>query len=469
MTTCTRFLNKTKSEERIAYGTEQFARFKQAIQSLNIEKDDYWKHSNVNFFNKIEKKQPKALLTIKDKGWPRVHSRKRSDEKLTDLIAKTSEKIYPVTSVEENNLAYTLVFNNGALLLKDSNLSSESMLLEVETNETDLSNRYPKSIHSLVKQNHNEPNLMLSLNIALTALQEGLTSEQHEVFIRIPKNVTLAKPLVCLFLDDSASHEKIIIPRVHLHLEQNAALTFLETHKVEHVLLQNTFINITLEAGAKLIHVQELEEGANVNHIHMTHGNLYHNSSYYTFSMQHGSQSSLIEKKFFVKGEGANASFNGLSIGKTRQHFNNIVSLHHETEQTTSQQNYKFVLADRSRGAFTGHLKVFRNAQGVNAGQLCKTLLIGEKSVMYARPQLEIFADDVKCGHGATIGEVNAEELFYLMSRGISQKQALAILSHAFVKEFFINLAEVLGHPQPAITSSDRSTLPTENFLKNFF
>ncbi len=136
-----------------------------------------------------------------------------------------------------------------------------------------------------------------------------------------------------------------------------------------------------------------------------------------------------------VNGEGAHATVNGLFTARGEQHQDNFSHIHHKAAHTTSDQIFKGIMDDQSRGAFTGKIVIHRDAQQVDSSQLNKNLLLSRKAHVDTRPQIEVYADDVKCGHGATVGQINEEEVFYLESRGIPRGQAQKILCHAFGQE----------------------------------
>ncbi len=435
MTTATRPLSKDIAQQRLHYGNQAFARFQHALHNLNLEKDEYWKNSNFSFLNKIEKKQASELIAPAANNASSAHAAIRA--RVAEWV--TGFNTEPATAI-------VLTFVNGTLVPEHcQGLGSKQLILE--TNPELIAKYFTHSLtnFSQTPATAAAPNLMLELNAALAAVKEGSFHETQEVFIRIPQANKLAAPLILLSLDDKGAQDKLIFPRIHLHLETNAALRLIEIHAPTYALLQNSYFNLSLAAGAQCLHIQELCEGTNVNHTHMLHGSLAANSAYTAFSMQQGGQATLLEKCLELQASGAHVDVHGLALAHDRQHFNNIISLHHKSPQTTSSQHYRFILAEHARGAFTGNVVVYRDAQQTHAEQLCKTLLLGEKAVMHTRPQLEIFADDVKCGHGATIGQLAPEEIFYLTSRGISPQAAQTILSTAFAKAFFIALAAALG------------------------
>jgi Fe-S cluster assembly protein SufD len=138
---------------------------------------------------------------------------------------------------------------------------------------------------------------------------------------------------------------------------------------------------------------------------------------------------------FYHQGERIDSTLKGITIIGDKQHVDHHTLVQHATPNCESHQNYKGIFADRSTGVFNGKIYVEKEAQKTDAFQQNNNILIGDKSTINAKPQLEIFADDVKCSHGCTIGQLDDRAMFYMQSRGIPQKEAKALLMYAFSNE----------------------------------
>lgn len=136
-------------------------------------------------------------------------------------------------------------------------------------------------------------------------------------------------------------------------------------------------------------------------------------------------------------GEGSHADFSGLSLVDSGQHNDITLDITHAVPNTTSTETYKTVARGRGRGVFQGKINVVKDAQKTDAAMMAQGLLLSEEAEIFAKPELEIFADDVVCGHGATFGALDEESLFYLMSRGIEKSEAQAMLIRGFLDELF--------------------------------
>ena len=146
---------------------------------------------------------------------------------------------------------------------------------------------------------------------------------------------------------------------------------------------------------------------------------------------------SHVVQDIVLNGDGANANLNALYSAYGKQHVDNHTSIDHRMPNGTSNQLYKGILNDASRAVFNGKVFVRAVAQQTNSYQLNKNLLLGKNCRVDTKPQLEIFADDVKCTHGATIGQLDEDEMFYLQTRCIPRKAATEILAHGFVDDLF--------------------------------
>ncbi len=147
--------------------------------------------------------------------------------------------------------------------------------------------------------------------------------------------------------------------------------------------------------------------------------------------------------KINLSGEAATASLFGLTIGGGNEIMENHIFMRHELGHTESNQTYKSILSDRAMGVFNGKIRVEKGADKSNAYQLNKNILLSDDATMQSKPQLEIFADDVKCTHGATTGQIDREAIFYLKSRGIGENEARKILIEAFVEDLVSGINDV--------------------------
>ena len=234
--------------------------------------------------------------------------------------------------------------------------------------------------------------------------------------------------LVSLGLGDTDFH-----PRHSIHLAGGSKLTLVEISAGQGAYLLNAVEEIHVGAGAHLTHIRLQDEAVGAFHVSTTYARIEAGATYDSFTLNLGARLSRTEIHAQLTGAAAVAHLNAAQILADSQHsdFTSIVS--HLAPESTSRQIVKNVLADRSRAVFQGKIEVARNAQKTDGYQMNQALLLSPDAEIDSKPELEIFAHDVKCSHGATVGELDAEQIFYLRSRGVSDAEARSILVRAFL------------------------------------
>jgi len=197
----------------------------------------------------------------------------------------------------------------------------------------------------------------------------------------------------------------------------------------------NAAVSVRLGAGARVTFVQIDEQGAAVRQIVHTDFRLAADASLRTLTVNRGASLSRADLSARFDGAGAHADFTGLNLIGADQHADISLNVSHAVPDTTSQELFKSVVRGHAKAVFQGKIVVERGAQKTDAKMMAQGLILTEGAQVNHKPELEIFADDVVCGHGATCGELDAESLFYLMSRGIPRAEAESMLIEAFVAE----------------------------------
>jgi Fe-S cluster assembly protein SufD len=224
-------------------------------------------------------------------------------------------------------------------------------------------------------------------------------------------------------------------PRHLIRLGAGARLTLIETATGRGQCLHNPVFEITVAEGASLTHGRMLQEEVTVFHLSTIYANIAAGGTYDNFTVAAGPRLTRNEIHAALTGPRAACHMNGAQMAADGQHVDTTTSLDHAAPDCASRQTYKTVLAGRSRGVFQGKIHVHRVAQKTDGYQMNQALLLSEEAEIDSKPQLEIYADDVKCSHGATVGALDADSLFYLRSRGIPESQAKAMLVEAFLHE----------------------------------
>lgn len=224
-------------------------------------------------------------------------------------------------------------------------------------------------------------------------------------------------------------------PRHRVVLEAGARLTVMEIARGEGTYLHNAVTQVEVGEGAVLSHVRLQEESQGATHVNTTLAEVAAGGTYDTFVLTLGARLARTEVHVRLMGAKAEAHLNGAQMLGGSQHADITTVVTHVAPNCASRQTVKNVLGGRSRGVFQGKIEVERAAQKTDGYQMSQALLLSPTAEIDFKPQLEIYADDVKCSHGATVGELDADQLFYLRSRGIPEAEARAILVRAFLAE----------------------------------
>jgi Fe-S cluster assembly protein SufD len=268
-----------------------------------------------------------------------------------------------------------------------------------------------------------------------TALNTAFIAGGALVFI--PKDARVEAPLHLLFLTGGAEPNSASFPRVLLVAEENSSATIIESHVGvgDGPYFSNAVVEVVLKDGARLEHYRVQNESARAFHVTMTRADLGRNSSFDTTNITLGAALSRHNLSVIMDHEGAECWVDGLYIVGTGQHADTHSVIDHKQPRCTSHQLYKGILDGKSRAVFNGKVFVRHGAAGTDAIQTNKNLLLSNEAHVDTKPQLEIFADDVKCAHGAAIGQLDEDELFYLETRGIHTTLARNLLTYGFAEE----------------------------------
>ena len=222
---------------------------------------------------------------------------------------------------------------------------------------------------------------------------------------------------------------------LHIDVEAGAELMLIERHAGEGVYWKNIRTQITLGKNAKMTHYRIQEDSVDAVHTNMVDICAEEGSEYNSFTLTKGAKLSRQDIKARLTGEDAKLFLNGVNILKGQQHGDTTILIEHEAPHCESDQFFRNVLDDRARGVFQGKVHVHKPAQKTDANQLCKSILLSPRAEMDTKPELEIYADDVVCSHGATTGQIDDMQMFYMRSRGIKKSDAKMLLIKAFLAE----------------------------------
>jgi Fe-S cluster assembly protein SufD len=271
---------------------------------------------------------------------------------------------------------------------------------------------------------------------AFTALNTSLLSSG--AFLLIPKGVQVESPIHLLFISDAGQAQNLSSPRLLVVGKRGSSATVIESYvsaRESEVYFTNAVVEIVLADGARLNHYKVQRESTAAFHVATTQASLGRNSSFNSTTITLGARLSRHNINVSLDEEGAECWVDGLYIVTTGQHTDTHSLIDHRQPHCTSHQLYKGILDGKSRAVFNGKVFVRQGAQQTDAMQTNKNLLLSDEARVDTKPQLEIFADDVKCAHGATVGQLEEEELFYLASRGMHRDLARNLLTYGFAEE----------------------------------
>lgn len=274
-----------------------------------------------------------------------------------------------------------------------------------------------------------ENNLFGQLNLA-TASVVGLS-------VHIAPLVVVDKPIVFSFSYSSTNPDSWVQPRIQAVVGERAEVSFAEIgHFPDQTnLVVNSVVEIQVGASAQVWWTNIENGSAGLSLIHQTRVTIEEKSVFQHIVLSMGEGFIRNNLEIAVRGTLADAHMYGLTLGNHGFHVDHHTFVNHKAENTTSNQLYKTILGGKSTGIFNGKILVDQVAQKTNAYQSSKNILISNDAKVFAKPQLEIFADDVKCSHGATIGQLDEEPIFYLRSRGLDEITARKLLIQAFASE----------------------------------
>lgn len=257
--------------------------------------------------------------------------------------------------------------------------------------------------------------------------------------VRIAKDTSVAEPIEFNF---STGKNSAAFPRIIVIAESGSKATLVEKYNAGGNAFTNSAIQIIVEDNANLTHYRVQKDEQSSFHYGLTEVELGRGSNYNSTNINLGAKLSRHDISLKFTAEGAEAWVDGLYMLNENQHHDTHSSIDHAVPNCLSHQTYKGVLNDSSRAVFNGKVFVRLNASGTDAKQSNKNLLLSNDARIDTKPQLEIFNDDVKCTHGATVGQLEDEELFYLLTRGLPETLAKNLLTYGFAEEV-INKIEI--------------------------
>ncbi len=256
------------------------------------------------------------------------------------------------------------------------------------------------------------------------------------IAISVPAGTKVDKPVELIFVN-TGTEPQTLNTRCLLVLGDGAEITLLETHLGvgDGRYVANSWTEVFLGTGARAEHIKVQNETASAVHLANTHSVIGAGATFNSLCLSAGAQTTRNQIKSRLDGEGGHVGIAGAYMLSDRQHCDTALMVDHAVPECTSGELFKCVMDDHARGIFQGKIIVRPDAQKTDGMQMTQGLLLSETAEFDAKPELEIFADDVRCTHGATCGELDEDQMFYLRSRGIPADEAKSLLIAAFIGE----------------------------------
>lgn len=374
----------------------------------------------------MEPERQKALALFREQGLPTVR-----DEawKYTSLAHLNTAELHAAASAESAMQkigaypGHVLAFVNGALVSRYTRVPGATLGSLAEAAKT------PTVRKHLGKH---------AGTATLTLLNNALWRDG--AFIHVPAGERLAEAIFLPFIATEA--DAMLHPRILAVLEAGAQAVLVEhyTSASSAPYWQNTVAEIVLKEGARLTHLKFTEEGAAATHTGRIAVHQERDSSYQSLSVSIGGKLARHDLNVRLHGEGASTRLDGLFVADGRRHVDHHLRVEHLAAHTASRVTYRGMAAGRGRGVFDGLVVVHPGGQHADAALSSRNLLLSPYAEIDTKPQFEIYADEVKCGHGATVGQLDEAQLFYLRSRGMDAAAARSLLLRAFANEALVQL-----------------------------
>ena len=399
--------------------------------------NDQINQSEPNWLNDLREK---AFQNLSINGFP---TKRKGNEKwkYTNIskLAKTSFSFSKENILQKSNYKnliisddswINLTFINGALQTDISKIKNFEKGITVTKFSDAFGN--PK-INQLIKDNLSkfsqiDEDGFTSLNTAF--INDG-------ILINVDENSNILNPINLSFISHSTVTPTVSYPRILIIANKNSSLNIIENYIGDSSIqsFTNSVSEIMLEDSAKISHYRLLNEGQNTFHIESSRVNLKSNSTFESTSFSKSSKISRYDLKVNIEGENSYCNLNGLYLTSGTQHIDNYINIDHIQPKGTSRLNYKGILTEKSRAVFGGTVWVREGAMKTDSIQSDKNLLLSDEAEVDSKPALFIYADDVHCAHGATAGNIDAETIFYMRSRGIDLETASKLLINGFANE----------------------------------
>lgn len=416
--------------------TQEYKKREKALNGLSGTRFHEVRRKAMESFNKT------GFPTIRYEEWKYTNVFPVLNNSL-QLNMKSSIKKEDVVAFKIPNVdCYLLVFVNGVYSQELSNALPDEVTYDSVRESFYGKKNSIEEKYGVIADSQKNP--FVALNTALS--EDGFV-------VLVPKNFTLDKPVHILTITDATDNDVMTVPRIFIELAENArASVIYTTHTIgSHNSFKNSVIEVIVNQSASLSIISCQNDTGNASLIETIQARIDENAHYSLITLSLGCGFIRNDSNVVLNGKNSEAHLYGLILGDGKRLIDNHTIVDHAQPHCESSELYKYILDDKSTGVFNGKVFVRQDAQKTNAYQSNKTILLSDAATINTKPQLEIFADDVKCSHGATSGQLDEEQLFYLKARGINKEKAQALLLHAFAGDILKKI-----HIEPIVEWLDK-------------
>jgi Fe-S cluster assembly protein SufD len=394
-----------------------------------------------DFFNSWKNIRSDALKNFKNKGFP---SKNNESWKYTSLLGLSEDLLEPAHKSEQHiqakkpiNNSFFIKMVNGHIDLENSVLPEELRVIDLEVGHKDESSEL---VMKSLFENTDKDNFQTHIDINTAYCNKILVAH-------IPKGKCLEKPIEIHYIHEPENEYKSSYTQLWILQEDDSHVTLIErfygdASKEEKCTshIHNHVARIQLNKSACLTHYR-IQESPNDNYnIYTAHLEMKDESNYNSFTFCKGAILSRNEVKVNINGTKAHCNQQGVTLGQYKQHHDSYLPVSHNSPDSYSNQNFRQLLDGNSKGVFYSNVFVPKDSIKTEAHQLNHNLLISDMAQAFTRPELDIFTDEVVCSHGATVGNLDDNSLYYLQTRGLNEDQSKALMIESFANELIDDL-----------------------------
>lgn len=372
-----------------------------------------------------------AMDIFAQKGLPTVRHEEWKYTNIFSVLQKPFQKSYP-SRISEDVLSqysisdfdcYILVLYNGVYAPELSLLDNNDCTIMTVAQAFHEENNPIASLYGTIASNEKNP--FVALNTALA---------DNGLIVKVKSGKSIDKPIHIMMINDAQHGAVMTMPRLFVSVEKSAQVSFVLTSNTigNNPSWKNSVVECVVAENASLRIINCQNDSDNATIIETVEAHVSADAHYAMTTVSLGGNLVRNDANVVMNGKNAETHLYGLILGNGKRLVDNHTIMDHAMPHCESSELYKYILDDKSTGVFNGKVFVREDAQKTNAYQSNRTILLSDTATINTKPQLEIFADDVKCSHGATSGQLDEEQMFYLQARGIGKEKARALLLHAF-------------------------------------